>query len=199
MPWGGANLTTATLEMHGAGWATSKKERNAQGGTWGAYGQFGDTVGQARCLIRIAEMFHLEGLLDAAEETVPRASELLREADNQRLPCECNSLLVRICLLRYEGENAIDYYQTVRGITSSRGRPDGLPFAHFGLAFAFWDQQRFDDATTHFVHAGSDVRDNLLLLGTMVELQAFCRYYQGMFDEARSGASRAIDIFGVRT
>ena len=155
-------------------------------------------VGQARCLIRIAEMFRLEGLLDAAEETVPRASEL-READNHRLPCECNYLLVRICRLRCEGENAIDYYQTVRGITSSRGRPDGLPFAHFDLAFALLDQQGFDDESTHFAHARSYVRDNLLLLGTMMELQASCRYYQEMLDGGRSGALRAIDIFWVRT
>ena len=163
------------------------------------YGQFGDTVGQARCLIRIAEMFRLKGLLDAAEETVPRASELLREADNQRLPCEYNSLLVRICRLRCEGENAIDYHQAVIGIISSCGRPDGLPFAHFDLAFALLDQQGFDDESTHFAHARSYVRDNLLLLGTMMELQASCRYYQEMLDGGRSGALRAIDIFWVRT
>ena len=59
----------------------------------------------------------------------------------------------------------------------------------------FFDQNRFDDAHAHVERAKSHVINHPYLLGRAMELQALFWYQEGRFKEAKSEASRAVDIY----
>jgi hypothetical protein len=72
---------------------------------------------------------------------------------------------------------------------------DQLCWTHHALADLFCGEGRFDDARVHIEHATSHTVNNTYLLGWVVELQAWFWYKQRKFEEARSTASRAADVF----
>ena len=59
----------------------------------------------------------------------------------------------------------------------------------------FFDQNRFDDAHAHVERAKSHVINHPYLLGRAMELQALFWYQEVRFKEAKSEASRAVDIY----
>ena len=59
----------------------------------------------------------------------------------------------------------------------------------------FYDEERFGDAQTHIERAKSYTANNVRHLGYATEMQAWILYGQDRFEEARSEALRAVDIY----
>ena len=64
-----------------------------------------------------------------------------------------------------------------------------------GLAVLFSGEGRFDDAHAHIEQAKSHTVNNTYFLARASWLQAFIWYQQNMFEEAKSEALRALNIF----
>jgi len=155
----------------------------------------GDVVGQARCLIKLALLLRDGQQFDAAEEASSRAIGLITEKGSQSLVCESHRVLGNIHRSKGETEKAIHHHEVALEIASSSNWHDGLFRIHHDLAGLFHDEGRFNDAQAHIEHAKSHTADNPYNLGCATEQQARVWYKQHRFEEARSEALRAADVF----
>jgi len=159
------------------------------------YEQLGDTVGQAECLKTLAWSLHGDGQLDAAEETASRAIDLLPGKGNQFLVCRCYRVLGIIYRDKNETEKAIHHYETALRIATSFGWSGQLFRIRYSLAWLFFNQHKFNDANTHIEQTKSHTVGNAFYLGRAMELQARIWVGQCKFEQARSEALRAVEIF----
>ena len=72
---------------------------------------------------------------------------------------------------------------------------DELFWINYQLALLFRDEGRFDDANTHIEHAKSHTVNSVLNLGRAMEMQAKVWCMECRFEEARTGALRAADVY----
>jgi tetratricopeptide (TPR) repeat protein len=159
------------------------------------YRRLNDVSGQARSLSGLAYLFHSDGRLDAAEGA---ASQVINHFSGKGEPfwvCQCHRVLGNICHSRDETEKAIDHFNTALEIASSFNWYFQLLWIHYSLAEVFLDKGDPDDAHTHIERAKSHAVNDAYNLGRVVELQARVLYRQQRFEEARSAASRAADVF----
>jgi len=159
------------------------------------YERFGDTEKQALCLKRLASLLHEDKQLDAAKEAASRAIELFPEKGQESDVSDCHRVLGRTYRSMGEIEKAIHHYETALEIASSFGWHGRLFWTHFGLVQLFFDQDRFDDANAHIEHAKSHTSNSAYNLGRAMNLQARVWYKQDRFEEAKSEALRAVDVF----
>ena len=157
--------------------------------------RLGDKSEQARCLIDLAWLMHDDKQLDAAEEAATRAIDLLPEKGEQSRHCECHRVLGKICHSKGQTEKAIHYFEMALGIASSLNTVYDLFWVHFALAKLFFGEGKFNDAHAHIDHAKLHAIDDAYNLGRAMELQAWFLDKQCRFEEARSEASRALDVF----
>ena len=155
----------------------------------------GDVVGQARCLIKLALLLCDDQQFDAAEEAASRAIGLITEKGSQSLVCESHRVLGNIHRSKGETEKAIHQYEVALGIASSSNWHSGLFQIHNDLAGLFRDEGRFDDAHVHIERAKSHTADSPYNLGCATEQQAWIWYKQHRFEEAKSEALRAAEVF----
>ena len=155
----------------------------------------GDTVGQARCLIKLALLLCDDQQFDAAEEAASRAIDLITERGSPSLVCESHRVLGNIHRSTGDTKKAVHHYEVALGIASSSDWHGGLFQIHNALAGLFRDEGRFDDAHAHIERTKSHTADNPYNLGCAMEQQAWVWYKQRRFEEARSEALRAVDIF----
>jgi len=155
----------------------------------------GDTVGQARCLIKLALLLCDNRQFDAAEEAASRAIGLITEKGSQSLVCESHRVLGNIHRSKGETEKAIHQYEVALEIASSSNWDGGLFQIHNDMAGLFRDEGRFDDAHAHIEYAKSHTADNPYNLGCATEQQAWIWYKQHRFEEARSDTLRAAEVF----
>ena len=154
-----------------------------------------DTVGQARCSIRLAWLFNSYNQLDAAEEAASRAVDLLLEKDEPFLTCESHCVLGEIYRSNGETKKAIHHLEIALGVASSFSWQSNLFWAHYALAPLFLSEGRFDDGCAHVERAKSYAVNNPYNLGLATELQARVWLEQGRLKEARSEALRAAEVF----
>jgi len=154
-----------------------------------------DTVGLVDCLIRLAWSLCEDGQLDAAEETAFRAINLLSEKEDQFRLCRSHRLLGTVYRSKGEIEKAVHHFEAVLGIASSFSWHDELFWAHYGLAILFHDEARFEDANSHIDHAKPYTGNSAYHLGRVMQLQVDVWYRQGRFEEARSEALRAANVY----
>ena len=154
-----------------------------------------DTVQQVNCLITLAMLLQSDKQLDAAEEAVSRAIDLLSETDDQFLLCDSHQALGNIYRSKGETGKAIHHFQVALGIASSFGWHDFLFWTNHSLAWLFLDKGRFDDAQAHVDRAKSHAVGGVHKLGRAMELQAWVWYKQHRLEEARYEALRAADIY----
>jgi len=157
--------------------------------------RLGETVGQARCLIDLAEALLGDGQIDAAEETASRAIELLPEKGEQNLACNCHQTLGDIYNSKGDTERAIHHLEISLRIASSLNLDPGLFWSHYALAEVFFMDGRFSDAHAHVEHAKSHTVNDTYLLARASELQAMFWKDQHRFEEAKSEALRALDMY----
>ena len=140
-------------------------------------------------------MLHGDKQLDAADEAVSRAIDLLPEEGEQFLVCDGHRILGNISRSKGNTKKAIHHFEVALGIASSFNWHDVLFWIHYALAQLFLREGRFDDVQTRIERTKSHAVDNPYYLGRAMELQARIWYKRRMFEEAKSEALRALDVF----
>jgi len=161
----------------------------------GIYTRLNNVLGQARTLEWLARLLHSDNQLDAAEEAASRTIDLLSGKREQFVVCKCHRVLGEICYSRGETERAIDHFETALRIASPSNWHGQLARNHYELANLFFKEGRFDDAHASVERAKSHCINNPYNLGRAIELQARFWYGQGKFEEAKSEALGAADVF----
>ena len=165
------------------------------------YERFNDIQGQAASLQELTSLLYEDKQFDAAEseEAALRAIDFLDQNDKYSV-CECYRFLGRIHYSKGEREKAIKHFETSLGIASPFKWHNLLFWANCCLAEVFFDQNRFDDAHSHVERAKSHVIDDPYLLGRAMKLQAGFWYEERRFEEAKSEALCAADVYeGIGT
>ena len=159
------------------------------------YERLGETTRQAECLIYLARALHNDNQLDAAEEAASRAIDLLLEKGEQFRVCQGHRILGNIHHSRGQTEKAIHHLEASLEIASSLNSVDQLFWAHFALAEVFSEGGRFNHAHAHIERAKSYAVNDPYLLARALWLQASGWNEQDRFEEAKSEALRALDMF----
>ena len=147
---------------------------------------------QARCSLALAWSLHLDEQLDAAEEAASHAIGLHSEKGEQYQVCRCHHVLGGIYYSKGMTEKAINHFEATLEI----GCPcNWLFWVHFSLTKLLFNEGRFDDAHVHVERAKPHMVNNTRPLAWAVQLQARLRYKQRRFEEAKSEALRAVDVF----
>jgi len=158
------------------------------------YEQFDDKTGQARSQQLLASLFYDDNQLDAAEEAASRAIDLSVEG-NQFPVCESHRMLGKIYRSKGKTEKAIDHFETAAGIASSFNWHDRLFWIQYDLAELSFERHKFDDAERDLERAKSHAINNPYNLGRAIHLQAWFWWKQNRFEEAKSEALCATDIY----
>jgi len=161
----------------------------------GIFERLGYTAKQAECLIHLAYVFHDDKQLDAAEEAASRAIDLLPEKGEQFLVCQGHRILGSICRSKGNTKKAIHHHEVALGIASSLNMDRQLFWVRCALADLFVRESRFGNAQAHIESAKSHAANDPYLLARASWLQARFRDGQNMFEEAKSEASHALDVF----
>jgi len=157
--------------------------------------QIDHTVGQAHSLRCLAWSLQADNQLDAAEEAASQAIDLFKSLNEQFEVCQVYRILARICHCKNEIEEAIKHFETALQIASEFNWPSQLFWNNYCLAEMFFDKERFDEAHLHAKRAKSHAADDAFLLGRgMALLARFC-YKRQRFEEAKSEALSAIEVF----
>ena len=154
----------------------------------------GNMVGQALCLDSLAYAFLDDNQLDAAEEAALHKIDLLPEGQEYQLS-QSHNLLGRIYRSKGEREKAIHHFKTNIKIASPSNWQTELFWAHFEMAKLFYHGREFDDANSHIELAKSHTVNNAYNLGGGMEMQARIWSQQCRLEDARSEASRSLEIF----
>ena len=158
------------------------------------YERLDDIQGQAASLQELTSLLYEDKQFDAAEEAALRAIDFLDQDDKYSV-CECYRFLGRIHYSKGETEKAIKHFETSLGIASPFNWHNLLFWTNCCLAEVFFDQNRFDDAHSHVERAKSHVIDDPYLLGRAMKLQAGFWYEERRFEEAKSEALCAADVY----
>ena len=157
--------------------------------------RLGDTVGQARCLIKLTRLLRSDKQFDAAEEAASRAIDLFSKKDDQFQLCDSHRVLGEIYQNKGETEKAIHHFEIALGIASPFNWHTQSFGALYSLAQLFCDESRFDEAQIHIERAKPHAVNNAYYLGRAMEMQARIWHKQHRFEEARSEVLRAADTF----
>jgi len=161
------------------------------------YERLGDTAGQARCLETLAWLLHGDGQLDDAEEVAFHVADLSREKGGEYHICKCHRLLGMIYRSKGDVKKATHHLEVALGIATAFNWLNLLCCTRFAMAFLSCDQGRFDDANAHVeqakLHATND--NDTYALARATRLQAGVWHTQHRFGEAKSEASRALEMF----
>jgi tetratricopeptide (TPR) repeat protein len=159
------------------------------------YQRLGDISGQARSLCHLAYSLSADGQLNAAEGAALQVIDHFSGKGEQFSVCQCYRALGAVCHSKGETEKAIDHLKTALRIASSFNWDTELFWIHRELARVFFNQGKFNDAHTHIEHAKSHSVNNAYLMGRATRQQALFWYRQRRFEEARSAASHAAEVF----
>jgi len=161
----------------------------------GIYKQLDNIPGQADSLIRLAWLLHDDQQLDAAEEATLQAINLLQDKGEQYPAVRCHRLLGDIYRSKGMTGMAIKYLETALEIASPFSWHNEQFWIHHSLANLLFGEKKFDDAHNHIEHAKLHTTDNTYQLGCAMEQQARFWYEEYRFEEAKSEALHAVDIY----
>ena len=157
--------------------------------------RLGETADQAASLIYLASSLHLDGQLDAAEEIITRALDLLPEKGQELNVCYGHRILGHIYHSKNNAEKAVHHFEVALEIASSFTWREELFRIHFSLAYLSSEESRLDDAHAHVERAKPHAVNDPYLLAVTSFLQATLWEKQHMFEEAKSEASHALELF----
>jgi len=161
----------------------------------GIFKRLGETVDQATCLIEFASLFRDDKQFDVAEGAALRAIGILPEKGKEPQVCRSHQTLGEIYRSKGEIEKAIHHYELALEIASPFNWHNIMFWTHYRLAQLFRREDRFEDAQAHVEHAKSHAADSVYNLGYATEEQAWVWYGQDRFEEAKSEALRAANIY----
>ena len=159
----------------------------------GIYERLG--TNQAACLNALALSLREDGQLDAAEEAGSRAISLLPKKGQEVQVCEVHLTLGNVYRSKGETKKAIHHFGVALGIASSFGWGDRLFWIYHSMGGLCLDEGGFDGANVYVERAKSHTANNTCNLGIAMELQAVVWCEQCRFEEARSEALRAADLY----
>ena len=85
----------------------------------GIFERHNDTPRQGKSLCTLASLWCDDGQFDAAEEAAFRAIDLLLDAGNHHLVCDCHRILGEIYRDKGKTKKAINHFEAALGIASS--------------------------------------------------------------------------------
>ena len=156
---------------------------------------FGDTANQAASLITLGSSLRSNGQLDAAEEAVTRAIDLLPEKGQEFCVGTGHRILGYIYQSKDNAEKAIHHFEVALEIASSLNWHKQLFLIHFSLARLFSGEGRLDDAQTHVERGKPHAANNPYFLAVTSLMQATLWEEQHMLEGAKSEALHALGLF----
>jgi tetratricopeptide (TPR) repeat protein len=157
--------------------------------------RLGDTANQARYLVTLAHALQDDEQLDAAEVVASHAIHLLRGKDHLPLVCGALRILGNTCRDKGEAEKAMLHFGVAIMISLALNDNTELFWIYFDLSEVFYRIGRIDDARAHLEYAKSYAVNNPYLLARASRLKIFYWFQQHMFQEAKSEALDALDMF----
>ena len=159
------------------------------------YKELDNAYGQGVCLGQLAQLYHNDDQLDSAEEAATQAIDLLSDVDNQSDICNCYRLLGKISNSKGETDKALGYFKKALEIATASKWHDTLYWVHCNMADLFFVRNEFEDAHTHIEQAKSYAINDLHRLGRATENQALYWYKESKYEEARSEALCAANVY----
>ena len=151
---------------------------------------------QGYSLFELAWSLHGDNQIDAAEEATSQAIDLLADDEDAKFTvCGCYRLLGKISYSKGEVEKATKHFETALGIASSSNWHSQLFWGNYNLAELFFDENRSADAHVHIERAKSHAINDPYNLGRAMKLQARIWYRDHRFEEGKSEAMRAADVY----
>jgi len=160
------------------------------------YKRLNNIWGQANSLNCLAQLLCDDNQLDAAESAALRAIYLLPNKGHEFLACQCHRNLGEIYRSKGETGAAIEHLETALTVVSNFNWHGEEFWIHHSLVEIFLGENRFDDARAHVEQAKAHTINNARNLGHATRLQARIWLGECKFEEAKSEALRAIDIYG---
>jgi len=158
--------------------------------------RLGDTAEKAKALISLAFLLYSDGQFDTATQTASDVIALLPEKGDRFEVCESHRVIARVFRIKGKKEEANHHYQVALGIATSSNRRSQLFWVHFGLAGMSLEEGRFKKATAHIEQAKSHAVGRAYYnQGRAMHMQAKIWFKERRFDEARSEALRAADMY----
>lgn len=142
-------------------------------------------------MVGLARLLRRDKQLDPAS----RAIGLITEKGNQYQACESHHVLGRIYRSKGVREKAIHHLEEAIRIASSLNWHHQLLWVHYAMAGLFSHEGRFDDARVHLKCAKSHAVDHADGLGPVMLMQAWVWFKEWRFEEARSEALGAAEVF----
>ena len=161
----------------------------------GIFERIGTMKWQGQCLGDLARLLLANKQLEEAENVASRAINLAIEEGQDILVCRLHRVLGGIYTSKGEKKRAIHHFEAAIGIASPFNWDDVLFWNHYGLADLFCLEGEFGEANTHIKQARSHAVDDPYQLARAMEMQALIWYQQLRFEEARSEASHALEIY----
>ena len=157
--------------------------------------RLGEVAHQAESLINLAWLLCDANQLNAAEEAGSRAADLLPEKGEEFLVCQAHRALGEIYQHKGETKKAIHHFEMALGIASSLNVVEQLFWVDYALAWSFSEQGEFEDAQARLEQAKSHAGNDAYLSAQAMDEQARLWGLQGRFEDAKSEALRALDVF----
>jgi len=159
------------------------------------YEQLNNISGQAYSWQRLAWLYYDDKQLEAAGEAASQVINLLSDNGKQFPVCECYRVLGNIHHSQGKTEEAIEHFEAAIEIASAFNWDYQLFWNHYTLADVFFHEDEFGDAHEHVERAKSHAVDDPYRLGRAMQLQTRFWYNRGMFEEAKSEALSAVDVY----
>ena len=150
---------------------------------------------QAQSLIQLAWLFFDTEQLDAAENAASRAINLVTEKGQEYLLCQLHRVLGKIYYSKGEKTNVIHHFETALGIASPPNWHEELFWTHHSLAELFGSEDEFDEANAHIEKAWTHAAGDAYTLGRTMDMRANIWCLQCKFEDAKSEAFQAIEIY----
>jgi tetratricopeptide (TPR) repeat protein len=143
----------------------------------------------------LAWSLYYDNQLDAAENVAYRAIDLVLEKGQEHLLCNTHRVLGSVHGSKGEKEKAIHHFKSALEIASHFNWHDVLVSNHHDLAGLFLEEGEFDEASAHIEQAKPHAINDPFGLGCAIYMQAKVWYRQCKFEDAKSEASHALEIF----
>jgi tetratricopeptide (TPR) repeat protein len=153
------------------------------------------TEWETACLHRLAWLLIDDKQLDAAENAASRAITLIPKERQEDVVCGCHRVLGKVYQSKGDKKKAIQHFEAALRTVSPFDQSFGLFWIHLDLAELFLEWGELVDANTHVEQAKSHIVNNSFGLGRAMYLEALVRNRQLRFEDAKSEASHALEIF----
>ena len=162
--------------------------------------RLGDTIGNAACLVELADLLLSDNQIDAAQETASRTIDLVSGKGEELVICRSHRILGETYRSKGDKVKAIHHFETAIRIASPLGFHNQVFWTQYKLAALFFNEGELDNAQVHIEQSKSYAVTEKHLGGAMSML-ARIWFLQKRLEDARSEILRAREVhkkFGSR-